>query len=163
MGFSWFECFLFFMVAGVRNKLSSTLLTFLLTSLKFNIQSVCGLHLCSKQQGEHKKISCEQGACSIETKTLDTRTSSTGKSGKEPGTQTRGAQKQIRHRSKSGAQTNLRMKNAQRTTEQTKQIGDWVSALADPRETNQHCTKDKGIDLGRSRGPRPRLKAVDSI
>jgi hypothetical protein len=33
MGFGWFDCFLFFMVAEVRNKLRSTLLTFLLTSL----------------------------------------------------------------------------------------------------------------------------------
>jgi hypothetical protein len=43
MGFGWFECFLFFMVAGARNKLRSTLLTLLLTSLKSNTQSVCGL------------------------------------------------------------------------------------------------------------------------
>jgi hypothetical protein len=43
MGFAWFECFLFFMVAGARNKLGSTLLTILLTSLKPNTQSVCGL------------------------------------------------------------------------------------------------------------------------
>jgi hypothetical protein len=43
MGFGWFECFLFFMVAGARNKLKSTLLTFLLTSLKPNTQSVYGL------------------------------------------------------------------------------------------------------------------------
>jgi hypothetical protein len=42
MGFDWFECFLFFMVAGASNKLRSTLFTFLLTSLKPNIQSVCG-------------------------------------------------------------------------------------------------------------------------
>jgi hypothetical protein len=43
VGFRWFECFLFFMVAEARNKLRSTLLTFLLTSLKPNTQSVCGL------------------------------------------------------------------------------------------------------------------------
>jgi hypothetical protein len=43
MGFSWFECFLFFMVARARNKLRSTHLTFFLTSLKPNTQSVCGL------------------------------------------------------------------------------------------------------------------------
>jgi hypothetical protein len=43
MGFGWFECFLFFMVAGGRNKFRSTLLTLLLTSLKPNTQSVCGL------------------------------------------------------------------------------------------------------------------------
>jgi hypothetical protein len=43
MCFGWFECFLFFMVPGVRNKLRSTLLTFLLTSLKPSIQSVCEL------------------------------------------------------------------------------------------------------------------------
>jgi hypothetical protein len=42
MGFGWFECFLFFMVAGARNKLRSTLLTLILTSLKPNPQSVCG-------------------------------------------------------------------------------------------------------------------------
>jgi hypothetical protein len=42
MGFGWFECFLSFMVARARNKLTSTLLTFLLTSLKPNTQSVCG-------------------------------------------------------------------------------------------------------------------------
>jgi hypothetical protein len=40
MGFGWFECFLFFMVAGARNKLRSTLF---LASLKPNTQSVCGL------------------------------------------------------------------------------------------------------------------------
>jgi hypothetical protein len=40
MGFGWFECFLFFMVAGARNKLRSILLTFLLTSLKPNTQSI---------------------------------------------------------------------------------------------------------------------------
>jgi hypothetical protein len=43
MGFGWFECFLFFMVAGARNKHRSTLLAFLLTSLKPKTQSVCGL------------------------------------------------------------------------------------------------------------------------
>jgi hypothetical protein len=43
MGFGWFECFLFFMVAGARNKHRSTLLTFLLTFLKPNTQPVCGL------------------------------------------------------------------------------------------------------------------------
>jgi hypothetical protein len=42
MGFGWFECFLFFMVAGARNKLRSTLLILFLTSLKPNHQSVCG-------------------------------------------------------------------------------------------------------------------------
>jgi hypothetical protein len=42
MGFGWFECFLFFMVAGARNKLRSTLLTLFLTSLKANTQSICG-------------------------------------------------------------------------------------------------------------------------
>jgi hypothetical protein len=43
MGFGWFVCFLFFMVARARNKLRSTLLTLFLTSLKPNTQSVCGL------------------------------------------------------------------------------------------------------------------------
>jgi hypothetical protein len=43
MSFGWFECLLFFMVAGARNKLRSILLTFLLTSLKLNTQFVCEL------------------------------------------------------------------------------------------------------------------------
>jgi hypothetical protein len=38
VGFDWFECFLFFMVVGARNKLRSTLLTVILTSLKLNTQ-----------------------------------------------------------------------------------------------------------------------------
>jgi hypothetical protein len=42
MGFGWFECFFFFMVAGARNKLRSTLFIFHLPSLKPNTQSVCG-------------------------------------------------------------------------------------------------------------------------
>jgi hypothetical protein len=43
MGFDWFECLLFFMIAGARNKLERTLLTLILTPLKPNTQSVCGL------------------------------------------------------------------------------------------------------------------------
>jgi hypothetical protein len=43
MGFCWFECFLFLMLARARNKLRSTRLTFLLTSLKPNTQFVCRL------------------------------------------------------------------------------------------------------------------------
>jgi hypothetical protein len=43
MGFGWIECFLFFMIAGARNKLRSTLLTLFLTTLKPNTQSICGL------------------------------------------------------------------------------------------------------------------------
>jgi hypothetical protein len=43
--FSWFECFLFFMVAGARKKLRSTLLTLILTSLKPNTQFECFLFL----------------------------------------------------------------------------------------------------------------------
>jgi hypothetical protein len=42
MSFGWFECFLFLVVVGVRNKLRSTLLTIFLTSLKPNTQFVCG-------------------------------------------------------------------------------------------------------------------------
>jgi hypothetical protein len=42
VSFGWFDCFLFFMVAQAMNKLRSTLLTFLLISLKPNPQSVCG-------------------------------------------------------------------------------------------------------------------------
>jgi hypothetical protein len=41
VSFGWFECFLFFMVTGVRNKLRSTLLILFLESLKPNPQSVC--------------------------------------------------------------------------------------------------------------------------
>jgi hypothetical protein len=41
VGFGWFECFLFFMVAGARNKLRSTLHILFLISLKLNPQSVC--------------------------------------------------------------------------------------------------------------------------
>jgi hypothetical protein len=43
MGFGWFECFHFFMVARARNKLKSTFLTIFLISLKPNTQFVCGL------------------------------------------------------------------------------------------------------------------------
>jgi hypothetical protein len=43
MSFDWFECFLFFMIAGARNKLGRTLLTLILTPFKLNTQSVCGL------------------------------------------------------------------------------------------------------------------------
>jgi hypothetical protein len=42
MGFDWFEYFLFFIVAGARNKLRSTLLILFLTSLKPNPQFVFG-------------------------------------------------------------------------------------------------------------------------
>jgi hypothetical protein len=42
IGFGWFECFIFFMVAEARNKIRSTLLILFLTSLKHNLQSVCG-------------------------------------------------------------------------------------------------------------------------
>jgi hypothetical protein len=42
VGFGWFECFLFFVVVGARNKLRSTPLTLVPTSLKSNTQFVCG-------------------------------------------------------------------------------------------------------------------------
>jgi hypothetical protein len=42
VGFGWFECFLFFVVVRDRNKLSSTLLTIFLTSLKHNTQFIYG-------------------------------------------------------------------------------------------------------------------------
>jgi hypothetical protein len=42
VGFGWFECFLFFVVVGARNKLRSTSLTLVPTSLKTNTQFVCG-------------------------------------------------------------------------------------------------------------------------
>jgi hypothetical protein len=43
VSFGGFECFLLFVVVGARNKLGSTLLTLVLTSLKANTQFVCGL------------------------------------------------------------------------------------------------------------------------
>jgi hypothetical protein len=43
VSFFGFECFLLFVVVGARNKLGSTLLTLVLTSLKANTQFVCGL------------------------------------------------------------------------------------------------------------------------
>jgi hypothetical protein len=43
MSFGGVECFLLFVVVGARNQLGSTLLTLVLTSLKANIQFVCGL------------------------------------------------------------------------------------------------------------------------
>jgi hypothetical protein len=42
VGFGWFECFFLFVIVGARNKLRSTLLTLVLTSLKPNTQFVCG-------------------------------------------------------------------------------------------------------------------------
>jgi hypothetical protein len=42
VSFGWFEWFLLFVVVGARNELRSTLLTLILTSLKPNIQFVCG-------------------------------------------------------------------------------------------------------------------------
>jgi hypothetical protein len=38
VGFDWFECFIIFVVVGARNKLRSTPLTLVLTSLKTNTQ-----------------------------------------------------------------------------------------------------------------------------
>jgi hypothetical protein len=43
VSFGGFEYFLLFVVVGTRNKLGSTLLTLVLTSLKANTQFVCGL------------------------------------------------------------------------------------------------------------------------
>jgi hypothetical protein len=43
VSFGGFECFLLFVVVRARNKLGSTLLTLILTSLKANTQFVCGL------------------------------------------------------------------------------------------------------------------------
>jgi hypothetical protein len=43
LSFGGFECFLLFVVVGARNKLGSTLLTLVLTSLKANTQFVCVL------------------------------------------------------------------------------------------------------------------------
>jgi hypothetical protein len=42
VSFGGFECFLLFVVVGARNKFGSTLLTLVLTSLKVNVQFVCG-------------------------------------------------------------------------------------------------------------------------
>jgi hypothetical protein len=43
VSFGGFDCCFLFMVGGARNKLESTLLTLILTPLKRNTQSVCGL------------------------------------------------------------------------------------------------------------------------
>jgi hypothetical protein len=43
VSFGRFECFLLFVVVGARNKVGSTLLTLVLTSLKANTQFLCGL------------------------------------------------------------------------------------------------------------------------
>jgi hypothetical protein len=43
VSFGGFECFLLFVVVGARNKLGSTLLTHILTSVKVNTQFLCGL------------------------------------------------------------------------------------------------------------------------
>jgi hypothetical protein len=43
VSFGGFDCCFLFMVGGARNKLGSTLLTLILTPLKHNPQSVCGL------------------------------------------------------------------------------------------------------------------------
>jgi hypothetical protein len=42
VSFGGFECFLLFVVVRARNKLGSTFLTLILTSLKANAQFVCG-------------------------------------------------------------------------------------------------------------------------
>jgi hypothetical protein len=42
VGFGWFECFLFFVIVRARNKLWSTPLTLVPTSLKTNTLFVCG-------------------------------------------------------------------------------------------------------------------------
>jgi hypothetical protein len=43
VSFVGFDCFLLVIVVGARNKLGSTLLTLVLTSLKPNTQFICGL------------------------------------------------------------------------------------------------------------------------
>jgi hypothetical protein len=43
VSFGRFECFVLLVVVGARNKLGSTLLTIVLTSLKANTQFVCGI------------------------------------------------------------------------------------------------------------------------
>jgi hypothetical protein len=42
VSFGGFDCCFLFVVGGASNKLGSTLLTFILTPLKTNTQSVCG-------------------------------------------------------------------------------------------------------------------------
>jgi hypothetical protein len=42
VGFDGFECFFLLVIIGAWNKLGSTLLTFILTSLKTDTQIVCG-------------------------------------------------------------------------------------------------------------------------
>jgi hypothetical protein len=60
IGFGWFEFFLFFMVVGARNKLRSTLLTLILTSLKLNTQSFCGFGILF---GSMEKLTIERDTC----------------------------------------------------------------------------------------------------
>jgi hypothetical protein len=43
VSFGGFDCYFLFVVGGATNKLRSTLLTLILTPLKSNTQSVCGL------------------------------------------------------------------------------------------------------------------------
>jgi hypothetical protein len=43
VSFSGFDCYFLFVVGGARNKLGGTLLTLILTPLKPNTQSVCGI------------------------------------------------------------------------------------------------------------------------
>jgi hypothetical protein len=43
VSFDGFECFLLFVLVIARNKLRSTLITLVLTSLKVNTQFICGL------------------------------------------------------------------------------------------------------------------------
>jgi hypothetical protein len=43
VNFGGFDCFLLLVVVGARNKLGSSILTPVLTSLKSNTQLVCGL------------------------------------------------------------------------------------------------------------------------
>jgi hypothetical protein len=43
VSFGEFDCHFLFVVGGARNKLGCTLLTLILTPLKTNTQSVCGL------------------------------------------------------------------------------------------------------------------------
>jgi hypothetical protein len=42
VGFDWFECFFLLVIIRARNKLGSTLFTFILTFLKTNTLFICG-------------------------------------------------------------------------------------------------------------------------
>jgi hypothetical protein len=61
VSFGGFDCFLFLLVVGARNKLGSTLHTLVLTPLKTNTQFVCGLGCTPQIDSNHpQSFFCSQ-------------------------------------------------------------------------------------------------------